>query len=87
MQKTVGGVTTTVQFEYNEDGLRTKKAVTVGSNSSITEYTLHGKNIVHMTRGTDEMHFFYDAQNKPAIVVFNGSSYSSLEPQQLSPDA
>ena len=74
MQKTVDGVTTTVQFEYNEDGLRTKKTVTYGEGTVTTEYVLHGKNIVHLKNGTNEMHFFYDAQDKPAIVVFNGSS-------------
>ena len=65
----------TVSFEYNEDGLRTKKTVTNGEGTVTTEYVLHGKNIVHMKNGTNEMHFFYDAQGRPAIVVFNGSSY------------
>ncbi len=51
---------------------RTKKTSTV---SGTTEYTLHGENIVHMKKGTDEMHFFYGADNKPAIVVCNGTSY------------
>ena len=37
---------------------------------------LHGKNIVHMTQGSNELHFFYDASNKPAIVEFNGSKYA-----------
>ena len=40
-----------------------------------TEYTLNGKNIVHLKNGTDEMHFFYDAQGKPAIIRFNGTDY------------
>ena len=72
MQKTEDDVTTTVQFEYNEDGLRTKK---ISSSTGVTEYTLHGKNIIHMKNGNDEMHFFYGADNKPAVVVFNGISY------------
>ena len=41
-----------------------------------TEYTLHGKLITHLTRGSDEMHFFYDAQSRPAMVEFNGTLYS-----------
>ena len=61
-----------ISFEYNEDGLRTKKTSTV---TGTTEYTLHGKNIVHMKKGNDEMHFFYGADNRPAIVVYNGTSY------------
>ena len=52
-------------FIYNENGLRVQKTV----NGVVTKYTLHGKNIVHMTQGSNELHFFYDAQNKPAVVV------------------
>ena len=66
MQKS--GVTAVV---YNADGLRVQKAV----NGVATKYTLHGKNVVHMTSGEDEMHFFYDAQNRPAVVVYNGVPY------------
>ena len=44
----------------------------------MTEYVLHGKNVVHLTRGADELHFYYDAQNKPAVVVFNGTAYGYL---------
>ncbi len=41
-----------------------------------TNYTLHGKNIVHMTQGSNNLHFFYDASNKPAIVEYNGTKYA-----------
>ena len=64
-----------VRFMYNEDGLRVQKvAVTTGT----TNYTLHGKNIVHMTQGSNSLHFFYDAQDKPAVVLFNGTAYAYL---------
>ena len=43
-----------------------------------TNYTLHGKNIVHMSDGSNNLHFFYDAQNKPAVVIFNGTAYAYL---------
>lgn len=46
-----------VSFRYNANGLRTHKIV----NGVVTKYTLHGKNVVHMTKGSDELHFFYDA--------------------------
>ena len=69
----------TVAFKYNEDGLRTKKTVTdANSNVITTEYILHGKNIVHMTQGTDTLHFYYDAQGKPGIVIYNGTAYGYL---------
>ena len=64
-------IDTDAQFVYNENGLRVKKTV----NGVVTDYTLHGKNIVHMKRGDDELHFFYDAQNRPAVVVYNGTAY------------
>ena len=35
----------TAEFVYNADGLRVQKTV----NGVATKYTLHGKNIVHMT--------------------------------------
>ena len=68
MQKT--GVD--ASFVYNENGLRVQKTV----NDVVTSYTLHGKNIVHMTCGGNELHFFYDASNKPAVVVCNGVAYA-----------
>ena len=46
----------------NENDLRVQKTAT---STGVTKYTLYGKNIVHMTQGNNELHFFYDAQNKP----------------------
>ena len=33
---------------------------------------------MHMNRGNDSLHFFYDAQGKPAEVIFNGNAYRYL---------
>ena len=66
----------TVEFIYNENGLRVQKTAT---STGVTKYTLHGKNIVHMTQGSNELHFFYDAQNKPAVVVYNGTPYTYVK--------
>ena len=68
----------TAEFVYNADGLRVQKTV----NGVATNYTLHGKNVVHMTSGTDELHFFYDAQNRPAVVVYNGTAYAYVKSLQ-----
>ena len=65
---------TIAEFMYNADGLRVQKTV----NGVATNYTLHGTNIVHMTKGNAELHFWYDAQNRPAIVEFNGTKYGYL---------
>ena len=62
----------TVSFVYNEDGLRVQKTAT---STGTTMYTLHGKNIVHLTNGNDELHFFYDAQDRVAVVEYNGTPY------------
>ena len=68
----------TAEFVYNADGLRVQKTV----NGVVTKYTLHGKNVVHMTSGTDKLHFFYDAQNRPAVVVYNGTAYAYVKSLQ-----
>ena len=31
-----------------------------------------------MSDGSNSLHFFYDAQNKPAVVLFNGTAYGYL---------
>ena len=62
----------------NENGLRVQKTI----NGVATKYTLHGKNVVHMTSGTDELHVFYDAQNRPAVVVYNGVPYAYVKSLQ-----
>ncbi len=48
-------------------------------NGVMTNYTLHGKNVVHMTQGSNALHFFYDAQNRPAVVVYNGTAYAYVK--------
>ena len=63
---------TTVQFKYDHNGLRVGKAV----NGAETKYVLHGKLITHMTCGSDTLHFFYDAQSRPAKVSFNSVLYT-----------
>ena len=68
----------TAEFVYNADGLRVQKTV----NGVVTDYVLHGTNVVPMTSGTDELHFFYDAQNRPAVVVYNGVPYAYVKSLQ-----
>ena len=43
---------------------------------------MHGKNVVHMTSGTDKLRFFYDAQNRPAVVVYNDTAYAYVKSLQ-----
>ena len=66
-----------VEFSYDHNGLRTQKKVTKADGAvEATDYVLHGKLLTHLTRGSDEMHFFYDGLGQPAMVNFNGTLYS-----------
>ena len=68
----------TIEFKYNSAGLRVQKKVTANGKAEMTDYTLHGKLVTHMTVGNDKLHFFYDAQSRPAKVNFNGVTYIYL---------
>ena len=68
-------IDTDASFVYNENGLKVQKTI----NGIAADYTLHGKNVVHMKMGNDELHFFYDASNKPAVVVYNGVPHSYVK--------
>ena len=63
-----------VEFKYNHNGLRVGKVV----NGVETKYQLHGKLIMHMTVGEDNLHFFYDAQSRPAKISYNGVIYTYI---------
>ena len=67
----------TVSFVYNGDGLRVQKTSTT---KGTTNYTLHGKNVVHVTNAQNsiDMHFFYGANGRPAVVMYNGVAYGYL---------
>ena len=68
----------TIEFKYNSSGLRVQKKVIANGKTETTDYTLHGKLVTHMTVGNDKLHFFYDAQSRPANVNFNGTTYTYL---------
>ena len=85
---TEGAQTREIDYTYDHNGLRTGKVVTEGEKTETTEYMLHGKLITHMTkRCVDEngeepvqnLHFFYDAQSRPAFVEYNGTKYRYLQ--------
>ena len=69
----------TVEFKYDHNGLRTQKKVTKADGTvETTDYTLHGKLVTHLTRGSDKLHFFYDNESRPAMVDFNGTFYGYI---------
>ena len=64
----------TVQYRYDHNGLRVAKIV----NGVETKCILNGKQLTHLHRGNDWMHFFYDIQGRPAKVRYNGTIYSYI---------
>ena len=73
-----------IDFEYDHNGLRTQKKVVENGITTIYDYTLHGKLITHLTKrvvdldgieSSEELHFFYDAQSRPAFVEYDGTKY------------
>ena len=73
---TSGATGTTAEYKYTADGLRVQKKVTVSGTATTTNYILHGKNVVHMARGSTALHFWYDAQNRPTIVLYCTTRYA-----------
>ena len=65
---------TDVKYEYDQNGMRVRKTV----NGTATNYTYNGSRLVHLTTGSNKLHFYYDAQGKPALVNYNGTQYSYL---------
>jgi RHS repeat-associated protein len=62
---------TTLQFKYDDAGLRTQKV----NGGTTTQYYWAGSNISHMTSGSDTLHFWYDAAGSPAMLTYNGTNY------------
>ena len=60
-----------VTYKYNAAGLRIQKAV----DGIKTDYFLHGKQLMHLKRERESMHFYYDAQGRPQTVKYNGTYY------------
>ena len=73
-----------IDFIYDHNGMRTAKIVSENGRVETTEYPLQGKLITHLTKrtvdengaeSTEELHFFYDAQSRPAFVEYDGAMY------------
>ena len=72
--------TTVVTYDYNNNGLRTRKVYsnTDGYVYWTMNYFYNGTQLTHLTKGSEWMHFYYDGQGRPAIVNYNGSYYHYL---------
>ncbi|MGJ4850992.1 RHS repeat domain-containing protein [Bacillota bacterium Meth-B3] len=77
-----------VEFAYDANGLRVQKKVTEGATVTTTDYTLHGKLLMHLKNTTtvggvqqgdpEQLHFFYDKDSRPAMVEYNGTTYTYI---------
>ena len=72
-----------IEFTYNHAGIRTKKVKKLGGVlQTTTEYILNGDKVVeliytdHVNNTVDILHFYYDAQGKPAMVKHGSNMYA-----------
>ena len=63
--------TTTWTYEYNADGMRTKRT----NGPTTYEYTYNGSKLTQMKVGTEVLNFTYDANGMPLTVTMNGDLY------------
>ena len=79
IRKTVTTPATSETVPANEGTTAKETATNTQTSETVTtNYTLHGKNIVHLTQGSNSLHFYYDAQNRVSQVDFNGTRYAYL---------
>ena len=68
--KQMSNGTITLQYKYNQDGLRTQKI----NGSTTTTYYWNGDQLTHETSGSNTLHFWYDG-DQAAMVTYNGVNY------------
>ena len=61
---------TTISYAYNADGIRTQKT----ANGTVTKYDYLGSQLVHMTSGSNTLHFKYDNLGAESV-NYNGTEY------------
>ena len=70
----------TMEFKYNQNGIRTQKIKKVnGVIEDTTNYTLSGNKIVSMYDKDDMLSFTYDASGAPATVTYIGGVYTYVK--------
>jgi len=70
----------TMEFKYNQNGIRTQKIKKVnGVIEDTTNYILSGNKIVSMYDKDDMLSFTYDASGAPATVTYIGGVYTYVK--------
>ena len=62
---------TTWEYTYNADGLRTKRT----NGTDTYSYIYNGSKLTAMTKGSDTLYFIYDASGTPLEVNYNNATY------------
>lgn len=70
----------TVEFAYDANGLRIQKKVTDGATVTTTDYSMHGKLLMHLKQEVSGVEsnicFSYDAHSRPSMIRYNESFYT-----------
>ena len=69
--KSLSNGTQNLSFKYNDAGTRTEKTV----NGVTTKYTLFGDRVAFETKGSDKIHYSYDASGNLFFMNLNGTEY------------
>ena len=69
--KSLSNGTQNLSFKYNDAGIRTEKTV----NGVTTKYTLFGDRVSFETKGSDKIHYSYDASGNLFSMNLNGTEY------------
>lgn len=62
---------TTIQYKYNDSGIRTSKTI----NGVETKYYLEGTKVVYETTENTKIHYTYDENNDIIGLTYNGNQY------------
>lgn len=83
--KQISGGNGTLTFDYDHNGQRVRKTHVSDAGTIVTDYDLHGKRVTNAyvynsNTFTDlaYMHFFYDAQGRPAAMDYDGVIYTYI---------
>ena len=60
-----------IYYAYNENGIRTSKTV----NGAVTEYELHGRNVLSETSADKHITYMYDSENRLVGFTYNNENY------------
>ena len=69
--KSMSNSATTWSYEYNADGLRTKRT----NGTTTYKYTYNGSQLTQMTVGNNTLNFTYDASGTPLTVTLGNTVY------------